>query len=122
MGYSWWGSSFVVSQADAFWARSGLALAHWETIVHNMSTDALHHSRHSHRRKSFRISYADLPGGSRCEPEESDPYLAQLRLLRQEQRSLVTKTVLLNLLLLLSVIACLWFGAMWILATYPPPD
>ena len=84
MRYSWWGGSFVVSQADAFWARSGLALAHSGTIVHNMSTDALHHSRHRHRRRSFRtINYADLPDGSRCKPEESDPYLAQLRLLRQ---------------------------------------
>jgi hypothetical protein len=115
--------SYPEAQQAQARARSGLALAHWETIVHNMSTDALHHSRHSHRRRSFRITnYADLPDGTRRKPEESDPYLAQLHLLREEQRSLVTKTVVLNLLLLLSVIACLWFGAMWILATYPPPD
>ena len=100
-----------------------LAVEGWQAIFHNMSTYGLHHSRHRHRHRSFRtINYAELPDGIRPAAEESDPYLEQLHILRQEQRSLVKQTALLNLFFLLSVIACLWFGAKWVFSKYPPPD
>ena len=68
------------------------------------------------------MNYADLPVGSHRKAEESDPYLAQLRLIYQEQKALVSKTALLNLLLLLAMVCCLWGGARWLLSKYPPPD
>jgi hypothetical protein len=101
----------------------GLAVSHGETMFRAVSTNGLHHSRHRHRHKSFRnVNYEELPEGSRPKAQESDPYLEQLDLLRQEQRSLLKQTALLNLLFLLSVIACLWFGAMWVFSKYPPPE
>ena len=90
-----------------------------------MRADGLHHSRHEHRHWHKRfgtINYADLPVGSQRKADEPDPYLEQLHLIRHEQRSLVKQTAMLNLLFLIFVIACLWFGAMWVFSKYPPPD
>src|ERR1039458_5614935 len=90
-----------------------------------MRADGLDHSRHGHRhwhKRFHMINYAELPVGSQHKADAPDPYLAQLHLLYEQQRSLLVKTALLNLLFLLSVIACLWIGATWMLAKYPAPD
>jgi hypothetical protein len=87
-----------------------------------MSADERQHSRHGHRHWHWRINYADLNVGSRPQAEEPDPAFEQFRMLQRHQRSLVTKTIVINLLSILAAVACVWLGGRWILSQYPPPD